>query len=238
MPEEFVTQADTVARAFHDAGYVGNDEGIAAITAYAEIRLQCGKMIVCDLRPCAGDHREQCGFAHVRKSHKTQISYGFKLQFHFQPHALLTGFGIIRSLPRRRCKMLVSVSASPAVQKHLGHVCFEHICQYASALRIFNQSAFRHDDLYRSAVETRASAVRAVLAVFCNKRTLIAEVHQRMHAVGGNENHVSATSAVSPVRSAGLDELFAVEGNTAIPAVSRLDLDPNFIYEHVFSVCL
>ena len=75
-----------------------------------------------------------------------------------------------------------------------------------------------------------AGAARAAgRAGFGVELAVVAEVQQRVHAGVGHKDDVPAAAAVPAVGAAGLDELFAVEADLAVPAVPGLEFDANDI---------
>jgi hypothetical protein len=89
---------------------------------------------------------------------------------------------------------------------------------------------FEDDVLTVLAGAVRAHTVLSTLRFVLGIET---EVNERVVALAGFHDHVSAASAVSARRPAARDEFFAAEGDTAIPPVARGYADACFINEHI-----
>jgi hypothetical protein len=59
----------------------------------------------------------------------------------------------------------------------------------------------------------------------------VAIVDERVEAIDGLDDHVTALAAVAAVRAAELDELLAPERHAAVPARAGLDVDLGFVEE-------
>jgi hypothetical protein len=80
-----------------------------------------------------------------------------------------------------------------------------------------------------------AGAVRAhaVLTALRFVLRIEAEVYERIVALAGFHDHVSATSAVSAGWTTARNEFFSAEGDATIPSVARGYADTCFIDEHI-----
>jgi hypothetical protein len=58
------------------------------------------------------------------------------------------------------------------------------------------------------------------------------ELDQSVLVLGGHYEDVAAAAAVAAAGASARDVLLAAEGQAAIAAISGLDQDANFIYEH------
>ena len=87
---------------------------------------------------------------------------------------------------------------------------------------------FQHGVGAASAGAVLAHAVHAGLGL---EMLLVAEVDQRVEAVGAFDHDVAAAAAVAPVRAAELDELLAPERDAAGAALAGADIDASLIKE-------
>ena len=188
-------------------------------------------MVVGDLRARRRHRREDGGLAHVGETHEAHVGDGFQLQRHFQRLAPLAGLGKLRRLPRGGGEVLVAKAAVAAAHQRALDVRFAHVEKHAAGGALLDHRTHRHfDDHVRAGLA--ASAVgHAVHAVFGEELAPEAEVHQRVHALGGEELHVPAAAAVAAVRAAGLHVFFPVEGDAAVAAVARLDRDVDDVHK-------
>ena len=237
VAEKIVAETRALACALDDAGNVRQHEGSALGNIDdAEIGGEGRKMIVRDLRPRAGNAREQRGFADVRETDKSDVRKQFKLQNKLMALAGHTGLGKARHLTRRRGEMLVAPAAAPApcgderlARRHIGHD--------AAGGLVAHKRAARHADRDVRTVLAGAAFVETVFSVGCGKLALIAEIHQRGHMIVHNEDDVAAAPTVAAVRPACRDKLFAVEGDGAVAAFAGVYADGDFIYKSVAHAC-
>ena len=241
VAEKIVAETRALARAFNDAGNVRQHEGSAlGHVNDAEIGGEGREVIVCDLRPRAGNARKQRGFADIREADKTDVREQLEFQNELVALAGHAGLGKARHLPRRRGEMLVAPAAAPAsggderlARGHIGHDAAGSLVAYERAARDADRDVL--------AVLAGAALVETVFAVGRDKLALIAEIHQRGHMIVHNEDHIAASSAVAAVRPARRDELFAVEGDGTVAALAGVNADGDFIYKsiaHACSTCL
>ena len=112
--EEVVAEAGAIARAFDQAGDVGDDQLALLALEHAEHRRERRERVVGDLRRGASEPREQRGLASVRQPDETDV--GEQLQPQLEP-ALLPGesaLGETRRLARGRGEVLVALAAAAA----------------------------------------------------------------------------------------------------------------------------
>ena len=77
------------------------------------------------------------------------------------------------------------------------------------------------------------SASRAVPAVSGREFAVIAEREEGIRPFVDAEDDVPAVPPVAAVRTALRDVFFAAEGHHAVPSVSRLDVNLDFVDKHV-----
>ena len=185
MAQKGVPQTRALARALDQTGNIRQHEAGRILLDDAQIRLERGKMIICNLRLRRRDHGQNRGFAHVRKAHQTHVRDGFQLQRQFMNFALFAGLGELRRLAGGRGEMLVAKAAAPAAIQHLAHAGGVHIQQHLARFAIAHHGARGHLNHNILAALAALAVAHAVAAVFRGKPAVVAEIHQRVHAVGG-----------------------------------------------------
>ena len=118
--------------------------------------------------------------------------------------------------------MLVAEAAASTLLKGLFNACGIQIQQDLAACLIAHHGARRHLDDHVCAVLAGSAAAGAVLAVSGGELAMVAEIHQRVHAIGCREDYIAAASAVAAVRTTGHDVFLAMEGYAAVAAVACL----------------
>src|SRR5579883_64121 len=105
------------------------------------------------------------------------------------------------------------------------------ISEQGLAVLVINLRSSRnleHDVVRIRAVAILAHAGAAVLGF---EMLLVAIVDQGVEAVYRQRDHVTALAAVAAIGSAKLDELFAPERHTAVPAVAGANVNLGFVEE-------
>ena len=83
MTQEVVAQACAVAGAFNDAGDIRHNEADALIHPHnAQVGIESGEVIVCDLGLGLGDNGEKRRLAHVGEADETHVRQELQLQHH------------------------------------------------------------------------------------------------------------------------------------------------------------
>ena len=235
MAQEFVSQPRALGCALNQPGDVGDDKALAlAGLHHAEVGRQGGEMVVGDLRLCRADAREDRGFADVGETDKPDIRQHLEFQRDLALLALCAALGKAGDLSRRRGEMPVAPAAAPAFAEDEVLVG-GHILDDFAALGVAHQRSWRHGNhrvLARGAVHL---ARLAVSAVFGDEFALVAEGKQGVGALVDAQDDVAAPAAVTAVGSARGDIFFAAEGDGAVSAVSRLDIDFYMIDKHIVS---
>ena len=92
MTQESCSQAFTLVRTFDDTGDVGHYEGVAiAHLNNAEVRLQGGEGVVCNLWLCGRNNRQKCTLAGIREAYKTNICQHLQFEDKCTLSTLLSG---------------------------------------------------------------------------------------------------------------------------------------------------
>ena len=226
-----MAQPDALRRALDEAGDVGQHKAGVAVLDDAQVRLQGGEVVVGDLRPRRRHHGQDRGLAHVREAHQAHVRDGLQLQRQLDHVPLLPGLGKLGRLARGRGKVLVAEAAIAALHQRLARAGLVQVQQQLARGLLPHHRSRGHLDHHRLAGLARAPVGHAVAAVFGGELALVAEVHQRVHPLGGLEDHIAAAPAVAAVRAAGLHEFLPVEGHAAVASVPRLDRYAHYIYE-------
>ena len=79
------------------------------------------------------------------------------------------------------------------------------------------------------AVRARHFFPHAVAAILGRDVLLESVIDQRIEILRGFRPHIAATPSVATIRATELNELFAAERNTTIPAAAGADIDPGLI---------
>jgi hypothetical protein len=110
-----------------------------------------------------------------------------------------------------------------------------HIKKDLSRLSVLDERSGRNGQIDIRAVFAVLFTAHTVFAVLRNKLSLITVSKQGIRSLIYREDHVTASTAVTTIRTAGIDVFFAMEGNGACAAVSRLYVQFNIINKHIFS---
>ena len=232
VPQEIVAKARAFGRTLDNTGDIGHDERHALIHIDdAEIRVQRGEVVVCDLRAGIGRDGQQRGLADIREADKADIRQQLQLQHDLVLLAGQAGLGKARHLTGRRGKMLVAPATAAALAEDkvriVGHILDDLV-----------RCGIAHDrtarDLNDKVLAALAGAARA-LPVLTGCRSifaLVAEVHQRGEVVVHAQDDIAALAAVAAVRATCGHIFLAVEGNGTIAAVTGLHRHLDFINKH------
>ncbi len=119
MPQKRVAEANVAMRAFDQTGHVTDREPVpVGIFHDADLRMQRGEGIRCDLRARLGNGREQRGFARVGVADEPDLGHDAQLQQVIAFLARLTRLREPRCLARGGGKVPVAQSAAPAFAQH------------------------------------------------------------------------------------------------------------------------
>ena len=74
MAQEFMPQANALARAFHQTGNIRHHEFVPKASFHnTQIGCQGCKMIIRNLGVCIGNHGKQCGFPDIRETDQANV---------------------------------------------------------------------------------------------------------------------------------------------------------------------
>ena len=119
MPQECMSQTGALGCAFNNTRNIRHHKGFTLTNAdYTQIRHQCGKMIIGNLRPCRGCHGQQCGFTYIRKANQTYICQKLQFQTDFQLLSREARLGKTRSLTGWCSKMDITPAATATTRRN------------------------------------------------------------------------------------------------------------------------
>ena len=147
MPEEIQPQTQTLMGPLDDTRYVRDNKALVLGHAdQPQLRTECSKRVVCDLRLCRGGACDQSGLARIGQSNDAHI--GQKLQFTPKPlgFSRVALFGPFGQPARGRDESGVSTSPFPAFGSKETLSGTTQVFQDLSVFRVSYQGA--HGDLY------------------------------------------------------------------------------------------
>jgi len=106
------------------------------------------------------------------------------------------------------------------------------VVKEVTALEVEDHSAQGNGNLEIISALSMLVAAFAVPAAVRTERVVVAEFQERVFLIVGDQVDAAAVAAVTSARTASGDKLFPPKGNTAVPAVSGVDRDFRFVYEH------
>ena len=233
MPQEVVSQTDTVTGTLDQSRNVCHDKGLFLCHAnHTQHRCQGGEVIVGDLGLCRTDYGDQGRLAHIGEAHQSHICQ--QLQFQCDIKCLTRKARLCKTgdLSGRCGKMDIALSASAALCKDLRLIGGE-VCHDPTGLGFPHHGAAGHADHQIRCTLSGTIAGTAVFAALCHILPLIAEIDQGRKVVIYLKDHVAAFSAVAAVRSACRHVLFPMERNCTIAAVACFNRNPCLIDKHL-----
>ncbi len=226
MAEKAGTEPGAVARAFDEAGEVGEDEfGVVAEPDDAELRVERGERIVGDLRPRVRDARKEGRLAGVGEADEPGIGDQLEAQPYPELAARPAGAEAARGLVGRGLVVEVAEPAVAAGQQDDALVRLGHVGEdgFLVVVEDFGADGHAQDDVL--AVGAGALAAGAAAAVLGAEMLLVAVVDQRVEVFLRLKDDVAAPAAVAAVGTAELDEFLAAKAHRAAPAVAALQVD-------------
>ena len=115
MAQELVSESRSLGSALNESRDIRNDESPAAVHIHnAQVRIQCRKMIVGDLRTGVADSGKECGLSDIREAYQPHIRNHLELQAYFQFLGVLTRLCILGNLHGGGGVIHIALSASAA----------------------------------------------------------------------------------------------------------------------------
>ena len=193
--------------------------------------MQGGEGIVGDLRPRGGDRGEQRRLAGVGQADEADVGDQFQAQDDRALDAGLAGVGAARRAVGRGGEMGVAEAAVAALGDDDALARRLEVGEQRLVVLVEHLRAVRHFQHGVGAAAAGAVLAHAVHAGLGLEMLLVAEVDQRVEAVGAFDHDVAAAPAIAAVGAAELDELLAPERDAARPAVAGADVDAGLIKE-------
>src|ERR1700736_2166110 len=106
------------------------------------------------------------------------------------------------------------------------------IVELFAGVRVKNDRPDRHLELDRFPVVPGPVAAFAMPAALCLVFGIEAEMKERVDVFAGYDEHVAAAAAIATARPATRNVLLPAEGQAAVAAVTRFDIDFDFVDEH------
>ena len=111
-----MTQSDAFGSAFNKARNICHNESVGTVQVnHSQIRVQCGEMVVGDLRVCIGDTGKQCGFPDIGESDQPHIRDHLQLKLDLQLLCRLSRLRVFGHLHGRCGEVLVAKAAFSAL---------------------------------------------------------------------------------------------------------------------------
>src|ERR1019366_7216326 len=185
--------------------------------------------IIGDLGPSGGNARNQRRLAGVGIADKTHIGQQLQLQSIVAFLAGAAQFVLTRGLMGAGGKVLVTAAAAPTFGNDHLLIGLLEVVYKLSGVHVIDRSAHRHLQSLGVAIKPGAVGPHAVLAALRLVLRVIAELDQRVVAIGGHHDYVAAAPAVAARGSAAGHKLLTPEGHAAVAAVACLHANFCFI---------
>ncbi len=228
--EEVVAEPGAVARALDQPGDVGDDELAVVGLERPQHGLERRERVGGDLRLRAGHARQQRGLAGVGQADEPDVGQQLEVQL---DHALVAGqaaLGQPRRLPHGRLEARVAAAARPAARDgDLLARAHEVVVRPVPARDL---RAGRHRDDQLLAVRAVPLGALAVAAPLGAEVRAPAEALEVAQVVVAAQHDVAAGAAVAAVGAALGHVRLPPEGQAAVAARSRADLDSCTVVEH------
>ena len=230
MAKETVANTGAFVGAFDQAWNIREHKALAlAGVDDAQIGMQRGEGIGCDLRvgPAAG--RQEGRLARIGQTHQPRVRDEFQAQPQPALLALLAGLGVARGLLARCLEMGIALAAASAARQQHLHALFGHVGEHFLVVLVEDLRAHRHfqDDIL--AIGAGAVCARAINAALSLEMLLVAVVDERVEPVHGLCPYIAALAAIPAIGTAKLDIFLPPERNTSRPAITRRDEDFDLI---------
>src|SRR6185295_12954007 len=232
MAQELMPKSRTLGRTFDETGHVRDDEAAIFVHPHdPQIRVQCGKRIVRDFRPCRRHRSYISGFAGVGQAEKPHVGQDFEFQLESAAFARRARRELARRAVGAGLEMDVSQAALAALRQDRGLAVDGEIRQQFAGLDIAHHGA--HGKSQGDVIGSFAIAV-GTAALFTVARPVNASVailDQRIDVAVGDREYATAAAAVTAVGPAARYEFLPPETRDAIAAVSGMDFDVGFVDE-------
>ena len=235
MAQELMPEPCSLACPLNQSRYIRRDKSAAILKIdNSELRVQCRKMIIRNLRLCVGYVRQKCRLSNIRIPDQSYIRDCLELKPDLKLTRLLPGLGILRCLHGRGGVMHIAVSPAAALQDHLPAVFTGHIRDDFPGLGKANDGPCRNPQDQILSVRPVASLLAARFAVGCGKLAAVPVIDQGIQAVIHHKYDITALPAVSAIRTAGCHELLPAKADMSVAALPGADYNLCSVCKHTF----
>ena len=230
--QELEAQAQTFAGTFDDTCDVSHNKACVMELYHAQVRVDGCEVVVCNLRLCAGRNGQQRRLTYVRETNQTNVCD----QLHFQNNSTFLAssarFRKVWSLTHGVLEVNVTAAASSALRSYERITIFNQVLHQMTGFFVDYHGTYRNLDNQVFAGLTKTLLLHTVLAIFRFVFSLELKVHQGSQVSVSLENNVSASSAVTAIRTAFRYERFTTECYSTIAALTGLNKNFGSIYKH------
>ncbi len=237
MAQELMAKACAFGSAFDQARYVRDHETAVFVHAHhAEIRVQRGKGVVRDFRPCRGDGADIGRFAGIRHAEQADVGQNLELELQTATLARRAWRTLARRAVGARLEMNVAQASLPAFCQHCGLAVGGQVGERFTGLDIAYHGADRktQSDVVRGLAVAVGAATFFAVARAMNAGKAILD--QGIDVAIGHGKNAAAATAIAAVRAAARNEFLAPETGDAVPAFSGVDFDGGFVDEFHVSI--
>ena len=232
VAQKIMAQARPLSRALNDTRNIGHHKGDALIHINdPQVGEEGGKMVVGNLGPGIGCHREQGGLSHVGEAHKAHICQKLQLQNHIPALPRQTHLGKAGHLPGGGGKVFIAPAATAATRQNKVLVP-RHVHNDLLRLRVPDH---RSPGNLNYQIFSPLPSAAGALSIAAGGRSIlpfVPEVHQRGQIVVDPEDHAAAVAAIAPIWAACRHIFLPVKRHRAVAALSGGDGNPDLIYKH------
>ena len=239
MAQETGSKATALVSALDNTGDVGHNERLmVAHLNDTQIRFECGKGVVGNLRLCGRDNRQERTLTSIGEAHKTYIGQHLKLQDEGTLIAILTGLCIARSLIRSTLEVPVTQTTTTTLEKGellavLGNLT--DVLDSGRTILLLNHSACngtqRYGDNNVGSILTRRACAVTTLAILSKLVALVFEVNQSPILAVALQNNATALTAIAAIGSAKCNELLTTKVARACASVARTGKNLHIVHK-------
>ena len=236
VPEEFVSESDSLVRAFDESGDVDHDEGVSAMFDHSERWFEGGEGVVGDFGPGGGDDGDEAGFSGVGRADYADVGEEFEFEAEGEFFAGFSSLGEYGEAVGGRGVVGVSGSAASALGGEECLAGFVEVNEKAGR-GVFGPDLGADGDGESEVLAVFAVAQPALAAasVGGGEVALVSEGEQGVDVGVGLEVDVSSPASVASVGASARDVFFAASAYRAVSAVSAFYVD-NYFVNHSVSI--
>ena len=202
MAEESHSDALALVRTLDDTRDIGHHERLVVIVAYdTEVRLESSERIVSNFRTSSGNCREQGRLTCIREAHKSHVSEQLELEDEPAFLVWLARLRVARCLVGRCLEVVVSETSAAALHEDPLLMRLHELEKDLAGLSVLCNSSERHVQIYVRAILAVLQLAAAGSAVLGHDVLAVFQMDECPELRIGPEDDMSASSAVSTVRS-------------------------------------